>query len=302
MKLRSIITAALLAVAQPALTAPAQNPLLIQPNIESMVRVPAGGFNLVKDGSTGRLLLISDNARYVVTDFVMRDMWHNNVKIDSTELLTKLADKVQRTMIPYDRMMVLTVNPPDAKAKPVKTKAGPLAPKPVLTAFVDPNCGYCRELFRMATETKEIEVRFMVIPILGDDSEAKARQLSCAVQKGDSAKALNALLTHNYGGLPAQDQCKTHDGLRANLITANVMGIRGVPFLVADDGTITKGLVPELVAFTTSKPTPSDEPTPQIVFPTIPTPFDSSATPPAAPTAMPVTITPNVTPTKGAKP
>lgn len=290
---------ALTALAIFAATASAEtaNPYLIQPNIESMVRVPIGGLNLVKDGTSGRLVLISDNARYVITDFTMRDMWNNNIKVESTETLTKFSDKLQRAMIPYDRMLYFTINADAKGANKTKGKKSVVslpsfaAPKPILTAFVDPNCGYCRELFKMAAEKPEIETRFVIVPILGEDSEAKARQLSCAVSKGDVEKATKALVTHNYAGLPGKDDCKTFDTLRANLITANVMGIRGVPFMVAQDGTFTRGLVPDLVAFTTSAPTVDDT---EILGPIFAKPADVIQQQQGGiPPAIPVTITPS---------
>ncbi len=214
----------------------AANPLLSQPELESMVRLPAGSFNMVKDSKTGKTLLVSDNARYFITEFKLVDAWHNNAKITTPERLTELASKLQPSMIPFDQMLVVDMNKSDAA-------------KTSLTAFVDPNCHYCHQLWNNLKARTEVHTRFVILPLLGDDSETKTKRLSCAIQNSKSEDALQALLSDDYNKLPQAADCNTHDRLRANLITAQVMGVTGVPFLIASDGRFNKGLVPDVIAF-----------------------------------------------------
>lgn len=219
----------------------AGNPLMpTSPELDGMVRIPAGSFNMVRDSKTGKTLLVSDNARYFITDFKLIDGWHNNAKITTPEKLTELAARLQPSMIPYDQMLYLDLN-------------AAASTDPVLTAFVDPNCHYCHNLWTELQDKPKVHTRFVILPLLGDDSEAKVKRLSCAVQQKKEGDALQALLTGSYDKLPQSADCNTHDKLRANIITAQVMGVSGVPFLVAADGRFNKGLVPDVVAFVENK-------------------------------------------------
>ena len=53
-----------------------------------------------------------------------------------------------------------------------------------LAVFVDPNCGYCKRFEKDLAKVDNITVHFFLIPILGDDSVLKSRQVWCAADKG----------------------------------------------------------------------------------------------------------------------
>lgn len=215
------------------------NPFLSQPEIDGMVRIPAGSFNFVKDAKTGRVLLVSDNARYLITgEFELRDTWHQNEAIRDPSRLEELSDRMELSMIPFDQMLWLDMNPPGADES-----------KPQLTAFVDPNCPWCHKLFELMAEHPEYHARFVLVPLLGPDSVTKVKQLACAIAKGNRKGALKALVSRDFTTMPNAPDCTPSPALRANVITAQVMGVTGVPFVVNDKGKFKRGYPMELGDF-----------------------------------------------------
>ena len=108
----------------------------------------------------------------------------------------------------------------------------------VVYTFEDPNCGYCRELYKELAKMTDVTVYTFLLPILSPDSSDKARAIWCA---RDRAKAWEQIMTR--GALTeAGKPCDTP--LEKNAQIAQKLGIRGTPAIYLATGQNLGGYVP----------------------------------------------------------
>jgi thiol:disulfide interchange protein DsbC len=106
-----------------------------------------------------------------------------------------------------------------------------------LIVFADPNCGYCRKLERGLNDVPDITVFTFVIPILGEDSVARARDIWCAPDRGATWRRWMV-----DGVAPPQATCDTA-ALTRNLAMQRRYGVVGTPSLVFADGERVTGVL-----------------------------------------------------------
>ena len=83
------------------------------------------------------------------------------------------------------------------------------------------------------------------LPVLGADSESAVVRLACLAEQ-DADAAREALLSGHVAELPeATASCGQAQAQRA-LVTARLLGIRGVPYLIASDGRLHQGAPDDL--------------------------------------------------------
>jgi thiol:disulfide interchange protein DsbC len=99
--------------------------------------------------------------------------------------------------------------------------------EPILVSFEDPNCLYCIKLDKALTRLDNITLYTFLIPILSEDSVIKSRRIWC-----DPAPALawNDWMLKRRPPSGA-GSCDT-TALDRNLQLGEIMGIRGVPYLL----------------------------------------------------------------------
>lgn len=112
--------------------------------------------------------------------------------------------------------------------------------KHTITVFTDIDCGYCRKLHNEVKKynTLGIRVRYMAFPRagIGSDSFRKAEAVWCSK---DKAKAM----TQAKNGVSVKsDKCKSP--VAQHYALGNLIGIRGTPAIVLEDGTVVPGYVP----------------------------------------------------------
>lgn len=122
-----------------------------------------------------------------------------------------------------------------------------------ITVFVDPQCGWCHKLMTEVAAKPELydtyTFDFVVVPVLGPQSETLAKQLFCA-KDADDEKKFRAIM----GGAPViqslaqQENCNT-DVFNQTQVIAGAIGVQSVPMIVADDGRFEKGKPRDLIAF-----------------------------------------------------
>jgi thiol:disulfide interchange protein DsbC len=100
-----------------------------------------------------------------------------------------------------------------------------------LVLFADPNCGYCKRLEAALAELPDVRIQTYLIPILGPDSEAKARRIWCAADR-DKVWADWML----RGVEPAAVACPDVSALSRNVAVATRHKISGTPTLFFEDG------------------------------------------------------------------
>jgi thiol:disulfide interchange protein DsbC len=170
----------------------------------------------------GKVKVLSSNARFEFRGELV-DRWSGQV-IDS-------AAKANRA---YNYMDFSKINFEVEQLNPYYIGSG----TQTVTVFVDPLCPYCKEL--LAQLQRLARFRFAVVPIgiMGPQSIKIANELACARDQG---AAFAQLRTGDYSTLAQRPACDTGDQVR-RLITAQLFGIRQVPFLLRHDGLVQRGM------------------------------------------------------------
>ncbi|GJA75733.1 DsbC family protein [Aeromonas caviae] len=188
--------------------------------IKEIVTLPINGVRAVE--SDGQIVFISDNGRFVITGQIY-DVWSKK-PLSSMSEMRDVADRLHLKEMGMD-------------VDKLNTISFGHGPKDVVL-FVDPRCGVCHKLIGEAKPlAEEYTFKIVVIPALGDESNVLAKALYCAK---DKANALDALLNNNLGNLPPKSPCDPAQ-YDQTLMTAHLIGIQGVPFVVAPDGRVSKG-------------------------------------------------------------
>ena len=150
----------------------------------------------------------------------------------------KLLDTKAQKNLTDERISKLTAI--DFKSLPTKNaitiKRG--NGKRQLAVFADPNCGYCKRFEADIEKLKDVTVHVYLIPILGQDSVAKTRNIWCAK---DKAKTWSDWMIK--GVTPADASCNT-SAIDANLALAQKHRITGTPTVVFESGQRVPGAIP----------------------------------------------------------
>jgi len=199
--------------------------------IRGMQRLPVTGVQMVDAGE--RVLFVSDNGRYVFTGPAW-DLWHGT-KLTTLEEGARLAARVDLKRLGLDPASLGAIDLGSGKEDVV--------------AFVDPRCPHCRSLLEKLPDLTELyRFRLVPLPVLGPDSETAVVRLDCLAESDPDA-ARKALLAGDVAVLPeATGTCGQAPAQRA-LVTARLLGIRGVPYLVAPDGRLQQGVPADLTAW-----------------------------------------------------
>jgi len=218
---RGIIAAALIMLA--ALPAQAESPL---GTIKAVKSVPINGVRIVE--TEQGVFFASDNGRFVWKG-PLYDMWSAQ-KVETLADIDKVAGRVDLKKIGVDFSQLATFTLGEGSKEEV--------------VFVTPTCPHCQKLLDQAAKLTK-DYRFVVILLpLGPKDIDVAKRLVCLADKG---KALQALISRNYEALPAGNCPLTP--LQKNLVTARVLGITSVPYVVRHDGLIKVGALPDLAAW-----------------------------------------------------
>lgn len=110
--------------------------------------------------------------------------------------------------------------------------------KRVIYTFEDPNCGYCRQLYKELAKMTDITVYTFLLPVLSQDSADKSRAIWCSK---DRVKAWDQMMIK--GALAEQPKpCDTP--LEKNAQIAQRLNIRGTPAIYTADGRQLGGYIP----------------------------------------------------------
>lgn len=109
----------------------------------------------------------------------------------------------------------------------------------VIYTFEDPNCGYCRQLYKELSTMTDVTVYTFLLPILSADSTEKSRAIWCSK---DRAKAWEQVMLK--GALSEQSKPCDVAVLEKNLQLAQRFNIRGTPAIYLASGQQLGGYVP----------------------------------------------------------
>jgi len=110
-----------------------------------------------------------------------------------------------------------------------------------LAVFVDPNCGYCKRLEKDLQGLKDVTIYNFIIPILGPDSQAKARDIWCSKE---AAKVWRTWMIEGATPPRSMDMKCDTSAIERNLAMSHKHKVNGTPALVFEDGTRSPGALP----------------------------------------------------------
>lgn len=188
--------------------------------IDQVIELPIKGMSAVE--SNGQILYISENGRFVLSG-QMFDLWYKR-PIDTMGQVEDSLSRIHLAQMGLDPKALNTVT----------MGSGSRA----VTIFTDPLCKACHALAEeLKAYADEFTFHFVVIPALGEESNMLAERLSCAQSQDE---ALLALLNGTIATLPIQPDCDT-TVYQKTLMASHLMDINGVPFVIADDGRVSRG-------------------------------------------------------------
>ena len=198
--------------------------------IEATRQLPAGSFSAVKVKGRQGLYFLSGDGRILIKGSAY-DLW-------SGRSLATLAD-VERAATRIDLKGFATIWP---QLDPLTLGEGP----GTVVAFVSPGCPLCRSLIDQARALTD-RYRFLLLPIpAGGDSVALVRSLACAK---DRKAAEAAWLRHAFTAATAQKPVCDLEAVQRRVITAQLLGVKAVPWIVRPDGALSAGMPPDLAAW-----------------------------------------------------
>jgi len=108
-----------------------------------------------------------------------------------------------------------------------------------LVTFEDPNCGYCKKLYRDISGLKNVTIYTFLYPILSPDSMEKSRGIWCAK---DRPKAWEDWMLNAKAPPSAPADCK--HPLQQNMELGRKLTVTGTPTIIFTDGRRMPGAVP----------------------------------------------------------
>ena len=113
-------------------------------------------------------------------------------------------------------------------------------PRHTITVFTDIDCGYCRKLHNEidAYNANGITVRYLMFPRSGVNTPSYYKAVSVWCEKDR-----NAALTKSKAG-KALPKAECDNPIKAHMELGELLGVRGTPALVLDDGELMPGYVP----------------------------------------------------------
>lgn len=174
----------------------------------------------------GELEYISSNGRYAFQGTLF-DVWHFEEINTPEELLRSVNflffDNLEVDIEDLNTLSIHSKNPEAAK----------------VVAFVDPDSASSRQLVSLAKNlSDEYTFHFVIFPAFGESSIPAVLRAACAE---NYEHALNSLEVGALAEEPINKDCRP-ERLGNTLVAVEMMGIDGVPFIVAPNGRISRGL------------------------------------------------------------
>ncbi|RSE57645.1 DsbC family protein [Alcaligenes faecalis] len=194
-------------------------------DIKEIVQIPIRNLKAVE--SEGQILYMSDNGRYVLVGQIY-DIW--------TRKTLDTMDQIRRSTT---HLSFKDMNMPIEELNTVSMGQG----QSKVVAFVDPKCESCHVLIKQAQGmSDDFTFQFVFVPALGESSVNQVKHISCTPDKQGVA---DAVLKNHVDRLAVPQDCDLKV-FNTTLVAADLMGINGVPFIVAPNGEILRGLPNDL--------------------------------------------------------
>ena len=203
--------------------------------IEAMAKLPAGDFSAVKITGRDGLYFLSSDGRILIKGAAY-DLWAGR-QLDTLAEVQHAASHIE--LAGFTGLW--------PQLDPIVVGQGPST----VVAFVAPGCPYCQKLMDAAQGLTD-RYRFLLLPIPGGDQGGAAiRAIACA---RDKPAAEAAFLRHQRTDGVAQLGSCDLQAVQRRIITARMLGVKGVPWIVRADGTVSPGMPPDLTAWLATNP------------------------------------------------
>jgi thiol:disulfide interchange protein DsbC len=190
------------------------------PKIDEIARTPIAGLYEVRYGGT-EILYSDEKGDYILVNGAMVE---TRTRADLTEA------RIEKLLaIDFDKL-------PLKDAFFIRQGSGSRR----MAVFVDPNCGYCKRFERDLVAIKDVTIYTFLMPILGPDSNVKARDIWCSKENTRTWRAWmidGVTPPRTAGGCDAA-------ALDRNLAFARAQRINGTPAVFFEDGTRKPGAIP----------------------------------------------------------
>jgi thiol:disulfide interchange protein DsbC len=188
------------------------------PKIDEVTKTAVPGLYEVRIGSE---ILYSDAAGEHI--FVNGSLIETKTRTDLTEARVEKLLAVDFDKLPLKDAMVV--------------RQGSGARR--MAVFADPNCGYCKRFERDLAAIKDVTIYTFLIPILGPDSNTKARDIWCAK---DPMRSWRDWMLDAVVPAKAMGNCDAA-AVERNLALARTHRINGTPAVFFENGTRKPGAI-----------------------------------------------------------
>lgn len=189
------------------------------PKIDEIQKAPVPGLYEVRIGTD--LLYTDEDGNYLIQG----EFFDTRSRVNVTQARIDKLTAVDFAKLPFKDAILI--------------KQGNGARK--LAVFVDPNCGYCKRFERDLAALKDVTIHAFLYPILGPDSNVKARNIWCAK---DPAKVWRDWMIGEKVP-PSVDEAKCDSSaLARNTALGHKHRVQGTPATFFIDGTRLPGAVP----------------------------------------------------------
>jgi thiol:disulfide interchange protein DsbC len=188
------------------------------PPIDEITRTPIPGIYELRIGAD--VLYTDEQGQYVIQGSVI----DTKSRLNLTEARIAKLTQIDFAALPLKDAILI--------------KQGSGARK--LVVFGDPNCGYCKKLERDLLALKDVSIYTFLFPILGPDSNVKARDIWCS---REPAKVWRGWMVDGATPPKAMGSCDT-SALDRNIALGNRNRVTGTPAVVFEDGSRSPGALP----------------------------------------------------------
>jgi len=188
------------------------------PKIDEISKTPIPGLWEVRIGSD--LLYTDEQGNHVIQGTV----FDTKAKVNLTEKRIEKLTAIDFDQLPLKDAMVI--------------KQGSGARK--LAVFADPNCGYCKRFERDLLTVKDVTIYTFLYPVLGPDSNDKARSIWCAK---DAMKTWRSWMIDSVTPPKAMGACDTA-AIERNTAFGRKYRVNGTPAILFEDGRRVPGAMP----------------------------------------------------------
>jgi thiol:disulfide interchange protein DsbC len=208
------------------------------PEYDSIRRLPIDGINMVE--VDGRIIYTSTNGRFVFTNAELYDTF-NRKRLTTASEIADYSKRLNLDAMGIDRGLIGSVALGSGSKQ--------------VTMFIDPMCGYCSKMLSQVINNPDLYKTYTFnvvgIPILGEQSASVLRNLICAYKNNevDAGGFVATLANKSYSGLKNYTATCDDGNVERAIITAKLLGAKGVPFVVSSTGKYMNSMPSDIEAF-----------------------------------------------------